>query len=803
MNGVPPNLIKPRWSKVLADLWGDKTRTLLVAASITVGVFAVGMIISAYMILGEDINLSYAAANPPNLEIWTDPFDRDLVKTIEKVPGVRAAKGASITPARARRGREPWQTLDLVGVADFSSEINRVTSIEGAPTAGESEIVVSQDFLHVTGYRPGDRIEVEFADRSKRAVMVAGLIMDQTKSKPDPNAANYAAITLQTLDEFGQDTDFNRLYVTVEGDGGSPTQIAAVAARVKDQLEKSGRSVYRSEEEPSNVSPIESLALTVMNVLLILGGLTALLSSTLIINMLNALLAQQMRQIGVMKLVGGRSRQVMGMYLTLIGAYSLIALILAAPLGAVAGYRLALFIAATTGATLQGFRMIPAAVAVQAGMAFLVPLAAGYIPVQRGARTSVQQAISDARPSERFSSRGLFNRATLWLGQLSRPTLVAFRNTFRKKGRLILTIFTLTVAGAVFMAVFNIRGSLDMLLDQLLQHFMGDVTLELRQEYRVDKIERALLDVPGVTGVEGWSAAAGEVWDENGRMVARLSIAAPPQDTQLLNLKLTAGRWLLPGEEKAMIVADTIHAYFPGLQPGDRLTIKLPGRHAEEWTVVGMFPFLALFGDPIAYASFDFIAAQNFTRNQAASYRIISNAGDAAAQQELIQRIEQRLAAQNFEVVKIQSGSAFRKTAAAAIGMLIAFLLIMAILIAVVGSIGLAGTMGMNVLERRREIGVMRTIGASDGAIMRSVIIEALIIGLITWALAIGLSFPISSLLATVIGTTLLQSTLPLDFTPVGILLWLALVIILAVIASAAPARNAARLTINEVLAYE
>jgi ABC-type lipoprotein release transport system permease subunit len=58
-------------------------------------------------------------------------------------------------------------------------------------------------------------------------------------------------------------------------------------------------------------------------------------------------------------------------------------------------------------------------------------------------------------------------------------------------------------------------------------------------------------------------------------------------------------------------------------------------------------------------------------------------------------------------------------------------------------------------------------------------------------------------MLAAVIWKTLLESDLPLNITPVGILLWLALVVILSVVASAAPAHNTARLTINEVLAYE
>ena len=87
--------------------------------------------------------------------------------------------------------------------------------------------------------------------------------------------------------------------------------------------------------------------------------------------------------------------------------------------------------------------------------------------------------------------------------------------------------------------------------------------------------------------------------------------------------------------------------------------------------------------------------------------------------------------------------------------------------------------------------------------IMQSVIIEGLVIGLITWVLAIGLSFPISAVLLTIIGKAILGSAMNLNFTPLGILLWLAVVIVLSIFASIMPARNAARLTINEVLAYE
>ena len=135
--------------------------------------------------------------------------------------------------------------------------------------------------------------------------------------------------------------------------------------------------------------------------------------------------------------------------------------------------------------------------------------------------------------------------------------------------------------------------------------------------------------------------------------------------------------------------------------------------------------------------------------------------------------------------------------------MLVVFLLIMALLTAFVGSIGLTGTMGMNVLERTREIGVMRAIGAVDLKIIQSVLVEGLVIGMISWCLAWLLSYPISYLLLMIISQAMFSAPVPLAFTLDGVAIWMVVVLVLSALASILPARNAARLTIREVLAYE
>src|SRR5258708_25391113 len=112
-----------------------------------------------------------------------------------------------------------------------------------------------------------------------------------------------------------------------------------------------------------------------------LGVLIVFLSSSLIANTLNALLNQHLRYIGVMKLVGGRYRQILIMYLALIISFGVLALLIAVPLGGQGAYGLAAFIAAQLRFNLLGYRIVPIALGIQIAVAILVPLVAGLLPV--------------------------------------------------------------------------------------------------------------------------------------------------------------------------------------------------------------------------------------------------------------------------------------------------------------------------------------------------------------------------------------------------------------------------------------
>ncbi|MBC8503615.1 MAG: ABC transporter permease [Anaerolineales bacterium] len=801
---IKANLLKPRWSKVLSDLWDNKLRTLLVVASIAVGVFSVGTIVNAYVILSEDIGVTFAAKNPANIDITTDPFYEDFVRSIEKTPSVLDAEGRQVLKVRARKDGDTWQNIRIIGTKDFqTNNINLISVIEGTSLPDRRELLVSDDFLNSTGFQIGDLIEIEMPDGTTNALPLVGLVSDQATNGGDFMGGASGYVSMGTMEWLGSGDYFNHLYVRVSGDSNNEDHISNIALAIEDKIERNNRQVYRTKIQESNQHPLGSIVLALLGVLGALGALILILSSSLIVNTLNALLTQHLRQIGVMKLVGAKSAQILGMYLILILAYGSIALALALPLSGMTGYTFAKFITGFINAEVLGFRVIPLSIILQIAIALLIPLIAGFVPVNTGSKINVRRAISNDRPGAQSSGANWLSRISEWIKWLSRPILLSFRNTFRRKSRLILTIFTLTIAGAIFIGVFNVRASMDHFMGQIAEHFKADITLGFSQPYPVSRIEQAVLPIPGVVGMEGWGAASIEVLAPDDSVIENINIMGPPADTELVEPDMLAGRWILPGERKALVVSDTIYDIYPDLLPGDTIRVETPDGQDEDWSIVGIFRFSGSIDDTLAYADYDFISSELGMPNQALTYRVVTSEHNIEHQEQVSKTLDKYLRDRNFMVNEVEVGAVTREQSSKAINILIIFLLLMALLTAFVGSIGLTGTMGMNVLERTREIGVMRAIGAVDREIIKSVVIEGGFIGVITWFFAGILSFPISYFLLKIVSEAMMGSPMPLTFTYQGFLIWLLAVLLLSVVASILPARNAVSLTIREVLAYE
>jgi putative ABC transport system permease protein len=807
--------LRPRWRKVLHDLVDSRLRTALVVVSIAVGVFSIGVIAGTYVIISQDMSASYTANNPMNVELRAGDFGSTTVDRMASAEGVRQAEGRRVFSARVRDpGTSVWRALDLVAVDDFENQrINRLTVLEGAGAALKQEILLERKAFAELDAAVGSPLEIQLQDGSVRSLSIAGIVQDQTTGAGDFLSPPFAFIHTDSLAFLHQPEAFNRLYLTLIEGGDDEAALRQRTGELKDRMQANGVPVVRTRTALSHEHPMSSTVQAILGILGALGVLILFLSSSLIANTLNALLSQHLRPIGVMKLVGGRRRQIFTMYIVLILAYCLIALAIAIPLGAQGAYALAAFIAGQMNFNLLGFRLVPLALGIQVIVGLAVPILVGLAPVLNGSRISVQRALSNdltlepaaskpvpvsTHPSLQARLAGALARRGI---HLPRPLLMSIRNTFRRKRRLALTLFTLTMGGAIFIAVFNVRVSLHEYIGEIGKYFLADVTIDFDRPYRLSEIEMVAHQVPGVVEVEGWAFAGAEVLFPDDSVAENLTLLAPPADSKLVSPILVAGRWLQSGDLRGIAVSESILEQFPELIPGDSLRLKINGE-IEPWEVVGVFKFTDQEGT-FAYGTYESISVLTGIPNRSLSYRVVTLGHTPAQQEAMSELLDAHFRAQGYRIRETRSGLSTLRTASESLDILVTFLLIMALLTASVGSMGLAGAMGMNVLERTREIGIMRSIGATDREILRLVVVEGVVIGSLSWILAVLLSFPITILLSSILSLAIFRSPIDVKYTLEGFGLWLLIVLALSGVASVLPARSAARLTIREVLAYE
>jgi putative ABC transport system permease protein len=800
--------LSPRWKKIVSDTWGHKTRSILVIASITIGLFAVGLITSMQIIINQDMAAGYEALDPANIQLRVSPFDQDLVDSLANVDGVRQAEGAAEYTLRYHNGEAAWQELAITARPDIAEQdINRVEVIEGVWPPQDRQVAVDRQKAREMPGGVGASLEVELPCGKIRQMAISSIIHDQTIGSGGGNsfvAPAQAYITLETLPWLELPEKMNRLYVTVEGDGHDRAHLQEIADQVVEQVEGSGAVVYSTAVRASNDHPNRVYVQAVSAVLVVLGFLVMFLSAFLITNTLAAVLNQQTNQIGIMKTIGARRGQIIRLYTWMIFIYGLVAFLIALPLSAWAAYAASGVFARAANFGLQGFRVVPLVVLVELLMALIIPQLAGIVPILNGTRISVVEALSGISQAHPQLGKNWLDRRIESIRGLSRPTLLSLRNTFRRKGRLLLTLVTLTLGGAIFIGTFNTQASLNDFVAQISRYFLADVNLSLKGPARIDELAQLVKEVPGVKDVEGWASASGVLVREDGSNGEGVGILAPPADSKLVDPVLLEGRWVQPGDQAAIAVNERFRESYPDLRVGDTIRMDIGGSK-RDLRVVGFYQLSGKSSGYLAYTTYEYLSALNHQANRANSFRITAESPDLTLEEQdaLGRAIEAQLAKNGFEVAQVEAGKSLTATAARGLNILTGFLVGMATLIAIVGSIGLAGTVSLNVLERTREIGIVRAIGASDRAVMVLVMVEGVLIGLMSWVLGVLLSFPISSVMSNAINLALFGAPASFIVSPVGYALWLAIVLVLSALASIAPARSATRLTIREVLSYE
>jgi putative ABC transport system permease protein len=778
---------------------------VLVVLSIAVGVSAVGTIAGAATLLERNLQEGYADTLPSHAALFTaSPFDRDIVDIVRGMPDVDEAQGRRSITVRMVTGPDETLELQLTALPDFTDQpMDVVVPVTGSFPPGRGEIVFERSSSRLTPIVEGAPVTIQLPGGRERSLTAGGLAKEPGTSPAFYFGRLLGYVTFETLEDLGFGDALTELRIRVSSPepGREPTrdEARAVSREVRDRLERAGTQVAFTQVPEPGQHPSQDLLDAVFVILGAIGALSLVVSGFLVVNTISAILAQQTRQIGIMKAVGARDGQVAGVYLGIVLAYAAIALAISLPLGALGAWGLTVFSASLLNFDATRFFLPPHVLALEVGIGLLVPLLAAAVPVWRGVRVTVREAVASTGIGDAFGA-SRFDRMLQRLRGPSRPTLLSIRNTFRRKTRLALTLAALMFGGAVFMSVFTLRASLVATLEDTFRYFNYNVQVELTEPSRTSLLVAAAERVPGVVAAEPWTFASAQRERPDGTRSGNNLVFGLPAGAQTVRPVVEEGRWLLPEDGNAVVVTRNFLDDEPDVGVGDRITLASKGRDAE-WTVVGIVQSPTR--RPFLYAPSTSLEVLTRETGKASILMVVADDGDPAREKEVAAAVRAELELAGFAVSSTTTASEIRSTIDALFDTMVAFVSVMSIILGVVGGLGLTGTMTMNVVERSREIGVMRAIGARDRAVLLVFLAEGLLIGLLAWLVGVAISLPISKVLADALGEAFLQR--PLAFTPSvdGLGTWLVVVAILATFASLLPSWRATRLAVREVLAYE
>lgn len=798
--------MQPRWHKVVRDLTSHKIRTVLVVLSIAVGVFAVAVVMGGRAVLLREFDADYEASVPPSAEFDTTGFGTPLPASVAQREDVRAAEGRRRVTVRysadAQIGGSTagWDTLRLWAIPEFGrggvQKLVREESSAWPP--GMGEIVLERSAQQIDQFSVGDSLVVEGPSGKQTTLRVVGFAHDINSVPAHFQGAAVGFMSLETLSVLGEPDELNHLSLVLDPTI-SRSAASRIAADVRDtDLTQAGVRTYRVSVPEPGSHFLGDIFKAVSLLLLAIGVMALALSGFLVVTTVSAILTQQVRQVGIMKALGARRMQVAWMYLVMVVIYGVCAVVIGVVAGLWAGAGFVEYAAGVLNFRVTNYTPPAWVLGLNVLVGVLVPVLAAALPVHQGTTLPVAQAFNATGVSANFG-HGLIDRALGLIRGLPRPVALSLRNTFLRKGRLALTLTTLILASAVVMAVWSVRASILQTVEDMGAWWNYDAQVFMARTQPRAELEREASKLSNVTAVETWLETQASFTRPDGTENQDLAILGVPPDTRFIAPEMVAGRWLEPRDDRALVINSDVIKDDPYLGVGDVVSLKTRGAE-EDWRIVGVATGQLM--GPVAFSSRESLAAVIGAQGGVSRLLVQTSDHTADGQARAATELERRLDDASLGISGTQTQSAQKESIANQMGILVTFLVIMASLLAAVGVIGLTGTMTINVLESTREIGVMRSIGASHASVYQIFITEGLVIGIMAWGAGAILSWPLSVWLVDALGTAM---SLPLSyrFSWFGIGAWLVLVIVIAGLASVLPAWRASQVSIRDAIAYE
>ena len=842
----------------LKSLLARKVRLLLSTFAIVLGVaFVVGT-----LIFSDTLSRSFTAlfastvgdvvVQPEGGEVSgasssTATVPGDIVDDLAALPGAARADGQIGVPGvyvvssdgKALGGFGPPSLGANWSTAPAGNGLTGLTIAQGRAPEAAGEVVLDQATADASGYELGDTVSMVTAfDQANLAPTLVGIAdFADGGSLNGATLASFATPQAQQLFLDGQDA-FSSIWVTA-ADGVSQDELRA---QVADVLPDGYEAVTGDAEADEQADDLLEAISFLTRFLLIFAGIALVVGSFLIVNTFSILVAQRSRELALLRALGASRGQVVRS----VQLEALLLGVLGSTLGVGLGVLLALGLRALFaqfGLDLSGQSLVyePGTFVIAYAVGVLVTMAAGFLPARRTTRIAPVQALRDdiALPETSVRRRFRVGVGVVAIGALVlagglTEVVDAGDPVYYVGGGVLLVLLGVTAASpvisrpllltarAVFARVFGSIGNLAgqnslrnprrttatasaLMIGLTLACTMaivGDsakatVDESVEQDFAGDYLVSSVFGGPfsgsiasrleKVDGVADVLTERNEFASYDGE--TRRLAATDPRDLGRLGVRVGEGD---PADltKNTVLLVDSF-ARDEGIAVGDTLELEVPSGSVS-WRVVGTFERSTLVFASIL-TTLDTLTAAGYP-DQDQALVITADPGATGLQQ----RLDDALSNQPIVTAKDQAEFAAEQRAQIDQAVLVIYALLgLALVIAV---LGIVNTLALSVIERTREIGLLRAIGVSRAQLRRMITLESVVISVLGAVLGVvlGIAF----------GLALMYSVrdegLDVISVPFGqVALFLVLAVIVGVLAAVLPSRRAARLDVLKAIATE
>jgi putative ABC transport system permease protein len=785
--------------KIAGDLHTNPGRTLIIIVALVIGLWGVGSILVSYTVLSQDLNRNFLMTSPPHAIMTSKNFGQMNAADLKKRSEIDSVEFRDFASLRIETGPDEWLPLWLYGVGDFHDfKIARIYDRNGkgkppvAPKDGE--IVVERDGLKFSDLKAGSEARIRSGGRIL-SVPVSGIVFDPAQAPGTQDHLIYAYADEKTFSDMTGGPGKRRLYVRFK-DVTSRKDVERLTGSLKDYFDSVGIKIDGVDIPKFESHPHQWQLNTLLYLVGGIGFLAFLMGAVLVSQLMSAILSMQIRQIGILKAIGASRRKIFMIYMSMVLVLGIISGAVAIPLAVKFGFAYSYFVA-----DILNFEILTAALPVQTYAllvlsSLLLPALLSLPAVSRGTGVSVLKALNDYGIRQDLRDA---RKTIIPPGLMPAGFTMAVRNTMRRKKRLAVTVISMAIGVAIFDSGFNVRESLKDLLNDVSASMRHDVQVVLINQMPEDAAAGYFKGIGNISRVEAWNGGRGAMQNMIVSTDDGVGIVSLPYDTDLIGFRSIKGRWLDSPSADETVMNQEAWIMYDSPRLGSRLTIRIKGKslNAKLVGIANEAEKPKIYLDEHIY---DKVADHGHNIN---SLMFVAKDRSYEKLTVLKRDIEKAIEKSDLQVLYVMMQAERVKIIYDHLSIVLISLIFFASLVLIVSAIGMASATSINIMERTREIGILRSIGAVPQRIYGLFVAEGMIVGTASIAIGLLLSFPLSAAASRFFGILMLDVELHPAFSTSGLFITLMVTAAFGWLASRIPARKAIKVPARTALSYE